>query len=207
MDVCNLEDFKKAFFCLDELISREIQSGNKEIIDNSPLEVRAIGGFALLYHELRTSMVTADIDNVMIMPDCYRDIIKVVAKELDMPQDWLNNHSSAGIDAPTAKWEKVSWNLKNIEIYVLDIKELLIDKCGWAEKNLSGSVMTDRDDTKDLNDFLGILWRLNLVYNTIEELRERLLSFEIDINDYPYVKEYIENDLNDDGIVWPDGHV
>ena len=23
MDVCNLEDFKKAFFCLDELISKE----------------------------------------------------------------------------------------------------------------------------------------------------------------------------------------
>lgn len=33
MDVCNLEDFKKAFFCLDELISREIQSGNRKILN------------------------------------------------------------------------------------------------------------------------------------------------------------------------------
>ena len=83
----------------------------------------------------------------------------------------------------------------------------MIDKCGWAEKNLSGSMLTDRDEAKDLNDFLGILWKLNIQYDTIDELTKALERFDIDLNEYPNVKKYIEDDLNGDGLYWPDGHI
>ena len=126
---------------------------------------------------------------------------------MNIPEDWLNDHSQSGIAAIAGKWEPVSWELKYIQIYVLNTRELMIDKCGWAEKNLSGVIMTDRDDVKDLNDLLGILWKLNIQYDTIEELRGRLSGFGIDLDEYPNVKKYIEDDLNSDGLIWPDGHV
>lgn len=93
MDVCRLEDFKEAFIKLDEAIDSEIHSGNSDFSDISPLIVKAIGGFALLYHELRISAVTADIDNTVSIPSCYKSVIRKVAKELDIPEDWLNDHS------------------------------------------------------------------------------------------------------------------
>ena len=207
MDVCSIEDFQNAFYSLDEEIESEIRTGNEDVMNMTPLIVKAIGGFALLYHELRTSKVTADVDDMVTLPECYKQMIKKVGKKLDMPEDWLNDHSSAGFVMVTAKWERVLWDLKHIELYVLDVQGLMTDKCGWAEKNLSGSIMTDRDDTKDLNDFLGILWRLGIKYDTIDELSEKLREFNFDLNEYPNVKKYIENDLNDDGIVWPDGHI
>ena len=55
---------------------------------------------------------------------------------------------------------------------------------------------------KDLNDFLGILWKLGIRYSNIDELRTELSKFNFDIDDYPNVKQYIENDLNDDDIIW-----
>ena len=207
MDVCKLEDFKHAFMLMDELIDNEINSGNDEYKETDPLIVKAIGGFALLYHELRLSAVTADVDSTVMIPNCYKNMIKKTAKQLDMPEDWLNDHSQSGIAAIDGKWDPISWNLKHIQIYVLNTRELMIDKCGWAEKNLSGSMLTDRDEVKDLNDFLGILWKLNIQYDTIDELTKALERFDIDLNEYPNVKKYIEDDLNGDGLYWPDGHI
>ncbi len=149
MDVCKLEDFKHAFMLMDELIDNEINSGNDEYKETDPLIVKAIGGFALLYHELRLSAVTADVDSTVMIPNCYKTMIKKTAKQLDMPEDWLNDHSQSGIAAIDGKWDLISWNLKHIQIYVLNTRELMIDKCGWAEKNLSGSMLTDRDEAKD----------------------------------------------------------
>ncbi|MBO4267646.1 MAG: hypothetical protein J5910_10720 [Lachnospiraceae bacterium] len=202
MDVCRLEDFKTAFEKLDEAVDIEIGSGNKEFEEMDPLIVKALGGFALLYHELRIGAVTADVDSTVGIPDCFKRIIKKVGKELDMPEDWLNDHSKSDMASVEGKWELISWKMKHIQIYVLNTKELMIDKCGWAEKNLSGLMLTDRDDVKDLNDFLGILWKLGIKYNTVDELRIELMRFDLDINDYPNVKNYIENDLNDDGVIW-----
>ena len=206
MDVCRLEDFREAFKKLDEAIDNEIRSGNNDFCETSPLIVKAIGGFALLYHELRISAVTADIDSTVSIPSCYKSVIRKVAKELDIPQDWLNDHSKSGIAAVEGKWDSVPWELEHIKIFVLNVRELMLDKCGWAEKNLSGSMLTDRDDVKDLNDFLGILWRLNIQYDTVDELKEKLERFDINIDDYPHVKKYVDDDLNDDGIIWSDGH-
>ncbi len=202
MDVCKLDDFKRAFEKLDIEIDKEIKSGDKELEELSPLIVKAIGGFALLYHELRIGAVTADIDSTVGIPSCYKKIIKRVGKELDIPEDWLNDHSKSDMALVEGKWESISWKLRHIQVYVLNTRELMLDKCGWAERNLSGNMLTDRDDVKDLNDFLGILWKLGIRYSNIDELRTELSKFNFDIDDYPNVKQYIENDLNDDDIIW-----
>ncbi len=149
MDVCKLEDFKESFQRLDELIGIEIGSSvNNEIIDTDPLIVKAIGGFALLYHELRYSGVTADVDSVTDIPDVYIKLIKRVGNEMNIPEDWLNDHSKSDMANIESKWEAVDWNLKHIKIFVLNVKSLIIDKIGWAEKNLSGASITDKDHWK-----------------------------------------------------------
>ena len=209
MDVCKLEDFKESFQRLDELIGIEIGSSvNNEIIDTDPLIVKAIGGFALLYHELRYSGVTADVDSVTDIPDVYIKLIKRVGNEMNIPEDWLNDHSKSDMANIESKWEAVDWNLKHIKIFVLNVKSLIIDKIGWAEKNLSGASITDRDNTKDLNDLLEILWNMKIDYDSVDVLEKKMKeTFEIDLKDYPGIRDYIERDLNDDGVYWPDGHV
>ena len=108
MDVCNLENFKDAFIKLDEMISHEIMAlGNKVMKENDPLIVKAIGGFALLYHELRFSGVTADVDSATVIPDCYINLIKEVGHMLNMPEDWLNDHSQNSVADVDGNWETV----------------------------------------------------------------------------------------------------
>ena len=82
MDVCSIEDFQNAFYSLDEEIESEIRTGNEDVMNMTPLIVKAIGGFALLYHELRTSKVTADVDDMVTLPECYKQMIKKVGKNL-----------------------------------------------------------------------------------------------------------------------------
>ena len=185
MDVCKLEDFKESFQRLDELIGIEIGSSvNNEIIDTDPLIVKAIGGFALLYHELRYSGVTADVDSVTDIPDVYIKLIKRVGNEMNIPEDWLNDHSKSDMANIESKWEAVDWNLKHIKIFVLNVKSLIIDKIGWAEKNLSGASITDRDNTKDLNDLLEILWNMKIDYDSVDVLEKKMKeTFEIDLKD------------------------
>lgn len=207
MDVCNLDDFKIAFKKLDVYIDDAINEGNSLFEESNPLIVRAIGGFALIYHNLRFGGVTADVDDVCEIPLCYKDLIKKVGHDLGIPEDWLNDHSQSTLSDNYGKWEPVDWELKHICLYVLNTRELLIDKIGWAEKNLSGVSMTDRDILKDYNDFLGILWKLGIEYDTVEMLHEKLSSLGIDLNEYPSVSAQIQREISDDGINWPDGHI
>jgi hypothetical protein len=55
-----------------------------------------------------------------------------------------------------------------------DFKEVFI-KLDEAIDSESRSGNSDfSDDIKDLNDFLGILWKLNIQYDTVDELKEKL---------------------------------
>lgn len=94
-----LEDFTESLRALDaELDARGYQG---------ELEIRALGGFALLAHGLRESGYTADIDTAT--PDLTpveRAAVLAVAKALDLPPDWLNNDVVMGYDGETT-WDDV----------------------------------------------------------------------------------------------------
>lgn len=62
MEGYDLQTFKRLLQSLDDLIEDEIQHGNTMLRSESPLVVKSVGGFALLYYGARVGS-TQDIDN------------------------------------------------------------------------------------------------------------------------------------------------
>lgn len=73
----------------------------------APIEVRAVGGFAMAYQGLRPRGLTSDIDTATpTYPDSVRRAIAKVARERGLRSDWLNNrvvYSSGDVTT----WEDV----------------------------------------------------------------------------------------------------
>lgn len=98
-----LEDFTESLRALDAELDAELDARGYQ----GELEIRALGGFALLAHGLRESGYTADIDTAT--PDLTpveRAAVLAVAKALDLPPDWLNNDVVMGYDGETT-WDDV----------------------------------------------------------------------------------------------------
>lgn len=91
----NMTDFREALRALDgELRARAAE----------PLEIRALGGFALLAHGLRETGFTADIDTATPDPTrAQQGAIDAVARRLDLPPDWVNN------DVVMASGRETTW--------------------------------------------------------------------------------------------------
>lgn len=78
----------------------------------------------------------------------------------------------------------------------MDIISLLHDKLSWAEKYLSQPGMSERDDSKDLLDFMQLLLVLNAPLGDYDDLMDYLESKGIDISYYPSVNDFLRDDLN-----------
>lgn len=62
-----------------------------EAIGSDPIELRIVGGFALILHDIRETGFTQDIDSMTrdFEPDVKR-LIAEIGKELDLKLGWLN---------------------------------------------------------------------------------------------------------------------
>ncbi|WP_227945475.1 hypothetical protein [Ruminococcus albus] len=58
------------------------------------IEIRAIGGFAMLYNKLRSGGYTMDVDTATNdMSEEVQELIREVAEEKGLDEDWINNDS------------------------------------------------------------------------------------------------------------------
>lgn len=58
------------------------------------IEIRAIGGFAMLYNKLRSGGYTMDVDTATKdMTKEVQMLIREVAEEKGLDEDWINNDS------------------------------------------------------------------------------------------------------------------
>lgn len=113
----NFETFEQALQMLDKRL---------EIINHSKIVIRAIGGFAMLYHGIREHGYTIDIDSLTKEFDLeIKSAVKEVGEELELEEDWLNT-DCATLDGfltelePTICWEKSKNEYRNIELYIAD---------------------------------------------------------------------------------------
>ena len=104
-----LGEFKQALEKLDCKLLDLPENERSEF----PIAIRAIGGFALMYHNVRTSGMTYDIDTVTVdYSPAVENAIKEVSNELDIADDWLNNYNVLENDIKTVetmllpRWEK-----------------------------------------------------------------------------------------------------
>lgn len=133
------------------------------------IEIRAVGGFALAWHEVRTRGLTADIDTITDdYPKEVSDAIAKVAADNDLDPWWINNDAAADdaeflIESLGLTWESVDLDLKHISLYVADLDSLLTLKLAAVEDSaLSGR-------TRDLDDTIRILKALGYTKESFKE--------------------------------------
>lgn len=149
----SLEVFKE---CLNALNS-------KLVAMNESIEIKAIGGFALLYYGFRKVAYTHDIDTLnLTYPSHVMEAVEEVAVEFDISSYWLNNdvaRSAEDLEDSEAMlnafWEKVDWEFSNISLYVADPETLLLSKLMAAEEDDLTRRFQDFIDLMDMFEHLG----------------------------------------------------
>lgn len=152
------------------------------------IEIRAIGGFAMLYNKLRSGGYTMDVDTATRdMTEEVQAQIREVADEKGLDEDRINN-DSYGLPEVTEIIGKLEWitdnSYSNIMLYIAKIESLLLLKVRAVHFADLVPRITDQTDLLDILAFLGI--------HTIEEVKRNPLtkSFE---KKYPRCFEFLKN--------------
>lgn len=162
----NLELFEEALKRLDARLSDV----------NISIEIKAIGGFAMLYYGIRDNGVTIDIDS---LTNAYTDdvlkLVSEVGRELNIEEDWLNTDCAMlqGFLKKLGKqinWVAGNYNFKSIDFKIADLYGLLRSKAKAIEDGGIVPRKTDKNDCVHILSHMGV--------NNIEELqKDEKLSF------------------------------
>ncbi|MGN0438780.1 MAG: hypothetical protein ACI4F4_09680 [Lachnospiraceae bacterium] len=151
MHISSIDDFERALLRLDQVLENQ----NIETI-----QVRAIGGFAMMYYRVNEHRYTIDIDSLTEeFDDCVLSAIRSVGLELGLEDDWLNT-DCALLDgfldglASEINWKKSRYIFKHINLYVADEIGLLRSK---AKAIHDGGLVPRSTDKKDLISLLKML--------------------------------------------------
>ena len=175
---CTLDDFKNALEALNEKLK----------VHHITIEIKAIGGFAMLYNKLRSGGYTMDLDTATKdMTEEVQSLIREVAGENGLDEDWINNDS---YDLPEVMdiIDKLEWitdnSYSNIMLYIANIQSLLLLKVRAV--HFAGLVprITDQTDVLDILAFFNI--------HTIEDVKLNPLTKDIE-KKYPRCFEFLKN--------------
>ncbi|MBQ9518668.1 MAG: hypothetical protein IJR59_02100, partial [Firmicutes bacterium] len=121
----SLADFENALRVLDSKLEK---------IGINKIEVKAIGGFAMMYYGVRENGFTIDIDS---LTEKYSDnvycAIKETGIEVGIDDDWLNTDCSEldgflGELSKEINWVESKYSFKHIDLKVADIFGLVRSK-------------------------------------------------------------------------------
>ena len=180
-----LDRFKECLDKLDELLDERkfVHCPDPEHME--PMTIKAIGGFALLYYDIRSMGYTNDIDTVTLdYSDWVLDCIEEIAVREGLPLNWINNDTVYDGDVEIvdqligAVWIESSFKLNNIKLYVAGLATLFQSKLIASEDDN----LTKRD--QDFPDLVDILKQLGCVYTNDVFVLARGLDINIRV-EYP----------------------
>lgn len=161
------EDFDMAFKRLNELLHSM----------NIIMDVRAIGGYAMLRNHLRDDGYSEDVDSVT--KDWDEEVVKAikqVGKEQNLLEDWLNNDPINLVEVVEVL-DELEWidddSFSNIRLKWADIDSTFLLKVRAYE---GGGLVPRKTDKADL---FRILFKLN-------EIR----GFDDLVHRYPFILDY-----------------
>lgn len=146
-----LKDFEKALSRLDELLIER---------NFAPIEIRALGGFAMMYYGVWEQGYTVDIDSLTSKyDDKVLELIVEVGNELGLEDDWLNTdcamlEGAMNKLANQINWVKSKYFYEKIDLLIADEIGLLRSK---AKAVHDGGLVPRITDKKDLVALLKIM--------------------------------------------------
>lgn len=151
-----------------EVFDRALQLLDHELTGlelDQPIQIRAIGGYALLKHGVREDdqALTADIDTMTRDYSAgVQQAIREVARKTGLDTDWINNDNLGGNDPEDieaiydATWERQNTGLKNILVSIASIPTLTRAKIIAADTAAFSGRAQDAPDLLRLLDHQGI---------------------------------------------------
>lgn len=159
-----------------------------------PIEIKAIGGFALLKHGIREEerAYTVDIDTVT--RDYAAQVvaaIEEVATETQLDSDWLNNYNVMDNDPEhvesmlDAKWLPQDLGLRNIDVSIASIETLTRSKIIASDNAEFSERLQDVPDLLDL-----------LEHQEISDVATFTAKYPDPFEEYPETRRFVEEYFN-----------
>ncbi len=153
-----LNEFNDALKCLNEKL---VKAG---IV----IEIRAVGGYALLYNNLRKDGYTMDVDTLTeSYSEKVTELIQEVSAEKGLDIDWINN-DAYGLPEVMGIYKDITWlkstEYSNIILCVANIESMLKMKVRAVHYGGLVPRITDQTDLLDILNSMGI--------HNIDELRK-----------------------------------
>lgn len=180
MKTSSIGDFEEALSLLD----KKLGEAGIDLI-----RIRAIGGFAMMYYGFRDNGYTIDIDSLTSKyPDEVVRIIREVADENGLDEDWLNTDCATlegflTVLSKQINWEKSKYEFEHIDLKIADIVGLIRSKAKAIEE---GGLVPRSTDKKDLLNGLRHVGITGV--NALIENKE----YSFIANEYPRCFEYLK---------------
>lgn len=155
---------RKSVTELDEAL-RLLDHELEQLKLDAPLQIRAIGGYALMKHGVRTGdrAYTVDIDTVTKdYSAAVMRAIQTVASRAGLAEDWLNNYNVMDNDPEQvenmigAEWVPQPMGLRNIAVEIATIETLTRSKIVAVDGAEFSGREQDAPDLLDLMKYQGI---------------------------------------------------
>jgi len=131
---------------------------------NEPVQIRAIGGYALLKHGVRRAEEAYTVDIDTVTADYSAAVIAAierVAEKAGLDPDWLNNYNLMGDPEDVeqvldAEWLPQPMDLRNIAVSIASVPTLTRAKIIAADTAALSGRQRDASDLEDLLEHQGI---------------------------------------------------
>lgn len=156
---------------------------------DQPLRIRAIGGYALMKHGVRSGdrAYTVDIDTVTKdYSAAVIQAVETVAQQANLDSDWLNNYNVMDNDVQQvedmidAKWLPQKTGLKNIDLSLASVPTLTRSKIIAADTAEFSGRTQDAPDLMDL-----------LEHQNITSMSQFNTAYPDPYGEYPAVQEMV----------------
>ena len=157
------EDLEKYFL---ELAKAYKRAAKKNALK---LEIVLIGGAAILLN-YRFRISTTDVDGLFLMPDVFKDAIKIVAEKFNLNPQWLNTDF--------VKSSSYSDQLRINSVFYQDYLNVISVRTIRAEYLVAMKLVAGRMHKNDISDIIGILHesRKNNEPLSVDRIKEAVLT-------------------------------
>lgn len=180
---------------------------DKMIKEDLPkIELNVIGGFALMFHNLRSKEGLTDIDYIgPNLNSSLKKIIDQMSKDYELPHDWINNDcllpgtTLEDLEYTTGKLHfSEAFDLERIKVNILSTEDLLKMKIISIDTQLCSINTKEIMEFTRYKDFADISKLMTATNTSIEDIKKNPDVYKIVDTHTPHIIEtYIDKGIKE----------